>query len=168
MGINWSSSPTGIAAAAHPPIASITRWPLTGLPQLVAGAAAVLWWQLPELHAQAEACQQRCEMTRPRGRGIDRCGAAVRSRSFGPHFFGILAGVDMDGLLSTLGRVQINMTMSPITVHAQRPFACAVIRSSGSDGETLRGWACSRSAGLTARSAADFLTVARPDIVTPR
>ena len=87
------------------------------------------------------------------------------------HFFGILAGVDMDGLLSTLGRVQINMTYVPYYgCMLNRPFALRALSDHQEVMEkTLAGVGLRpKRWSYGSQCCGTFLTVARPDIVTPK
>jgi len=85
---------------------------------------------LPELHAQAEACQHRLRNDEAARCGIDRCGAGRSIPIFRSAIFSeFWPAVDMDGLLSTLVGVQINMTYVPYYgCNAQPPLcpACAL------------------------------------------
>ena len=87
------------------------------------------------------------------------------------HFFGILAGVDMDRLLSAVGRVRLNLTFVPYYgCMLNRPFALRAVsdhqevmeKALAGVGLQSKRWA------YGSQCCGTFLTVARPDIVTPK
>jgi len=87
------------------------------------------------------------------------------------HFFGILAGVDMDRMLSSNGHVHINMTyVSYYGCMLNRPSALRLLSDHQEVMENALAGVGLRSKrwAYGSQCCGTFLTVARPDIVTPK